>query len=78
MDRAEKIMEKVRVLTKAELRSFHELYQLFLKEKKEVRKLSGETQLKDVPKDELILGKEYNFWLNDKDEVYDELYKDEV
>lgn len=30
----------------------------------------------DASRDAWILGPEYDFWLNDKDAIYDELYKD--
>ncbi|MNW46370.1 hypothetical protein D3C74_236620 [compost metagenome] len=32
-------------------------------------------KMKKIPKDAWIVGPEYDFWLNDKDDVYDELYK---
>ncbi|CAM3854690.1 MULTISPECIES: hypothetical protein [Paenibacillus] len=50
------------------------------KEEKQVAKSkdtnSENAKLKDIPRDAWVVGSEYNFWLNDKDDVYDELYKD--
>ncbi|GIP08173.1 hypothetical protein J1TS5_03430 [Paenibacillus macerans] len=50
------------------------------KEEKQVEnpnvKLSKDMKVKDIPKDVWVVGPEYDFWLNDKDDVYDELYKD--
>lgn len=50
------------------------------KEEKQLKKQSNENQnvvkMKEIPKDAWIVGPEYDFWLNEKDDVYDELYKD--
>lgn len=50
------------------------------KEEKQVAKSndvhSDNAKMKDIPRDAWVVGSEYNFWLNDKDDVYDELYKD--
>lgn len=50
------------------------------KEEKQVKKPSNEyptdMKMKDIPKDAWIVGPEYDFWWNEKDDVYDELYKD--
>jgi hypothetical protein len=50
------------------------------KEEKQVKKQSNEqpvnNKMKDIPKDAWIVGPEYDFWWNEKDDVYDELYKD--
>lgn len=49
------------------------------KEEKQVENLksnlSKDMKVKDIPKDAWVVGSEYDFWLNDKDDVYDELYK---
>ncbi|WP_156922432.1 hypothetical protein [Cohnella thermotolerans] len=45
---------------------------------KQTNRNESDVRLKDIPDDVAILGPEYDFWLNEKDAIYDELYKDEV